>query len=96
MAIYVENLDDYPLAEDNKFAISVSRGVQILVNGEKRGENAMVQNGDTVSIVSTSYENFRIKCQVKCDATLSEPIRKPKQKPYVDYRKPYFQRQNSR
>ena len=95
MSVSIENLENCPLAEGELFAIGVSEGFDITVNGESRGSLTSVKRGDSIAISANSTGGagfLLVKCQPSVYEALAEPIRKPKQKPYVDYRKPYFQR----
>ena len=96
MSVSIENLENCPLAEGELFAIGVSEGFDITVNGESRGSLTSVKRGDSIAISANSAGGagfLLVKCQPSVNnEALAEPIRKPKQKPYVDYRKPYFQR----
>ena len=96
MSTDVYNLGEYPLAEDESFVIRAPSGALISINGKDCGNSAVVRNGDAVRVV---YRNSSRTAIIKiCNplhvvATTTEPI-KPKKKPFVDYRKPYWQRNN--
>ena len=100
--VEITAFNDYPLEENKTVSISTSDNAQIYVNGEKRGQHAVMRDGDVITLVSNMGERFYVSTTAReisakgTGITLEEPIRKPKQKPYVDYRKPYFQRQNGR